>query len=164
MYLSPERCEVFRSLRSLGLSKDLKDTQRQLCCFPDVRHAESIVIDKVLQEKIKALWVHSQQDISSKQEIKIIQKEIESEKEKRRVLKNERTGIKKIMQELKDSGLSGSRINGRRPTSSTPAPTADKPPHSDHDVASENPLLCNESGHLDVPSSMLFTPLQISIF
>ena len=127
-----------------------------------IRHAESIVIDKALQEKIKALRVHSQQDISSKQEIKIIQKEIESEKEKRRVLKNERTGIKKIMQELKDSGLSGSRINGRRPTSSTPAPTADKPPHSDHEVASENPLR-NESRHLDVPSSM-FTPLQISIF
>ena len=37
MYLSPQRCEVLRSLRSLGLSKDLKDTQRPPCCFPDAR-------------------------------------------------------------------------------------------------------------------------------
>ena len=36
MYLSPERREVFSSLRSLGLSKDPKDAQRQPYCFPDV--------------------------------------------------------------------------------------------------------------------------------
>ena len=35
MYLSPERREVFSSLRSLGLSKDPKDAQRQPYCFPD---------------------------------------------------------------------------------------------------------------------------------
>ena len=36
MYLSPERREVFSSLRSLGLSKDPKDAQRQPYRFPDV--------------------------------------------------------------------------------------------------------------------------------
>jgi hypothetical protein len=36
MYPSPERREVFVSLRSLGLSKDPKDPQRQPYCFPDV--------------------------------------------------------------------------------------------------------------------------------
>jgi hypothetical protein len=120
-----------------------------------IRHAESIDIDKALQEQIKAL--RSQQDISSKQEIKNIQKEIESEKEKRRALKIERTRIKKTMQELKDSGLNGSRINGRRPTSSTPTPTADNPPpHSDLDIP-----LPNVNEHLEVPS--MSTLLRISI-
>jgi hypothetical protein len=123
-----------------------------------IRHAESFDIDKALQEKIKALRVRSPQDISSKQEIKILQKEIEGEKEKRRALKMERTRIKKTMQELKDSGLNGSRINGRRPTSSTPTPTADNPPPNS-DV--ENPLI-NVNEHLEAPS--MFTLLRISIF
>ena len=136
-----------------------------------IRHAESIDIDKALQEKIKALRVHSQHDISSKQEIKTIQKEIEIEKEKRRALKIERAGIKKTMQELKDSGLNGSRINGRRPTSSTPAPTGDNLnplPHSDIENPLPPPLLVvptgnvNHSEHLEVPSE--FTLLRFSIF
>jgi hypothetical protein len=123
-----------------------------------IRHAESIDIDKALQEKIKALRVRSQQDVGSKQEIKIIQKEIESEKEKRRALKIERARIKKTMQELKDSGLNGSHINGRRPTSLTPMQTPDNPPpHSDV----ENPLP-NVNEHLEVASK--FTLLRISIF
>jgi hypothetical protein len=36
MYLSPERCVVSMSLRSVGLSKDPKDAQRLPSCFPDV--------------------------------------------------------------------------------------------------------------------------------
>ena len=132
-------------------------------------HAESIDIDKALQEKIKALRVHSQHDISSKQEIKTIQKEIEIKKKKRHALKIERAGIKKTMQELKDSGLNSSRINGRRPTSSTPAPTGDKLnplPHSD--IKNPLPLLVvptgnvNHSEHLEVASE--FTLLHFSIF
>jgi hypothetical protein len=123
-----------------------------------IRHAESIDIDKALHEKIKALRVRSQQDINSKQEIKIIQKEIESEKEKRRSLKIEKSRIKKTLQEFKDSALNGSRINGRRPTSSTPTPKADNPPpHSDV----ENPIP-NLNDHLEVPGR--FTLLHISIF
>ena len=123
-----------------------------------IRHAESMDIDKALQEKIKALRVRSQQDSSSKLEIKIIQKEIEIEKEKRRAMKTEKTCIKKAMQELKDSGLNGSRINGRRPTSSTLTPTADNPPsHSDVDN-----LLPNINEDLEVPS--MFTVVRISLF
>ena len=128
-----------------------------------IQHAESIEIDKALQEKSKALRLRSKQDISSKQEIKIIQKEIEIEKEKRRVLKIKRTGLKKTMQELKDFGLNGSHINGRRPTSSTPAPTADtstttsNTPHSD--VENPQPLVPNVNEHLG-----MFTLVQISIF
>ena len=127
-----------------------------------IRHAESMDIDKALQEKIKALRVRSQQDSSSKQEIKVIQKEIEIEKEKRRELKIEKTRIKKTMQELKDSGLNRSRINGRRPTSSTPTPTAqvDNPP-SRSDIDNFLPNI-NDSEHLEVPS--MFTVLPISLF
>ena len=43
MYLSPERREVFSSLRSLGLSKDPKDAQRQPYRFPDDYLCPSIV-------------------------------------------------------------------------------------------------------------------------
>ena len=132
-----------------------------------IQHAESIEIDKALQEKSKALRLRSKQDISSKQEIKIIQKEIEIEKEKRRVLKIKRTSLKKTMQELKDFGLNGSRINGRRPTtSSTPAPTADtgtttsNTPHSD--VENPQPLVPNVNEHLEAPG--MFTLVRISIF
>lgn len=122
------------------------------------RHAESINIDKTLQEKIKELRSH--QDINSKQEIKILQKQIESEKEKRRTLKIERTSIKKTMQELKDSGLNGSRINGRRPASSTPVPTAEiQVPHSVTVIQEPQP---NVNERLEVPST--FTLLRISIF
>src|SRR5277367_6259550 len=35
MYLSPERCAVSVSLKSLGLSKDPKDAQRRPSCFLD---------------------------------------------------------------------------------------------------------------------------------
>ena len=121
-------------------------------------------IDKALQEKIKALRVHSQQDSSSKQEIKVIQKEIEIEKEKRRALKIEKTRIKKTMQELKDSGLNGSRINGRRPTSSTPTPTAqvDNPP-SRSDIDNFLPNI-NDSEHHDLEVPSMFTVLPISLF
>ena len=66
---------------------------------------ESLEIDKTLQGKIKALRSH--QDISSKQKIKMLQKQVEGEKEKRHALEIERTSIKKSLQELKDSGLNG---------------------------------------------------------
>jgi len=36
MYLSPERCAISTSLRSLDLSKDPKDAERWPPCFPDV--------------------------------------------------------------------------------------------------------------------------------
>jgi hypothetical protein len=136
-----------------------------------IRHAESIDTEKALQEKIKALRVGSQHDISSKQEIKIIQREIECEKEKRRALKIDKAGIKKMIQELKDSGLNGSRINGRRPTSSsTPAPTSDNPPqgppsHPDVGIL-ENPFpnVLNASEHLELPSMFTLQVLRFSIF
>lgn len=123
-----------------------------------LQHAESIDIDKALQEKIKALRSH--QDTSSKQEIKMLQKQAESEKEERRALRNERTGIKKMMQEVKDSGLNGSRVNHHRPMFSTPQAVpklaADSPaPHS-----SIEKTLANVNEHL--PG--MFTLLRNSIF
>ena len=119
-----------------------------------IQHAESIDIEKALHEKIKVIRLRSWQDINSKQEIKIIQKEIESEKEKRRLLKIKSSHIKETMQELKDSGLNGSRINGCRPTSSTPTPTkADNPPPHNLTIPNVN---------IQVPSR--FTILCISIF
>ena len=125
-----------------------------------IRLADSIDIDKSLQEKIKRLRSH--QDISSKREIKILQKQIESEKEKRRTLKIERTSIKKTMLELKDSGLNGSRLNGRRPTSSTPVPTADNPaPHSDIENPPSLPNI-NEHPSLEVPGMFTLLQLQVS--
>ena len=126
------------------------------------RHAESLEIDKTLQGKIKALRSH--QDISSKQEIKMLQKQIEGEKEKRRALEIERTSIKKSLKELKDSGLNRSRFNGCRPRSSsqasTPIPMADNPaPHSDTEKSPDSPPnhdvnILNE--HLEVPSIFCF--------
>jgi hypothetical protein len=154
-----------RSEKRHAWSREKNQTHQELLAQHDalaadletvsIRHAESIDIDKALQEKIKALRSH--QDIGSKQEIKMLQEQIESEKEKRRALKIERTGIKKMMQELKDSGLNGSRINGRRPTSSTPAPTAVNPaPHSDI----EKPL---PNVH-EVPGMSILLSSWISLF
>ena len=105
-------------------------------------HVESLEIDKTLQGKIKALRSH--QDISSKQEIKMLQKQVEGEKEKRHALEIERTSIKKSLQELKDSGLNWSRINGCRPRSSsqalTPVPMADNPaPYLDTEKSPDSP-------------------------
>ena len=126
------------------------------------RHVESLEIDKTLQGKIKAL--HSHQDISSKQEIKMLQKQIEGEKEKMHALKIERTSIKKSSQELKDSGLNGSCINGRRPTSSSqasiPVPMPDNTaPHLDTEKSPDSPPnhdvnVLNE--YLEVPNTFCF--------
>jgi hypothetical protein len=127
-----------------------------------IRHAESIDNDKTLQENIKALRSRQDTSISSKQEIKKLQKQIESEKEKRCALKIERSGIKNMMQELKDSGLNGSRINAHRPTSSTPQamPTAHNSAQSLHsDIENSLPIV---NPHLEVPCK--FTILRISIF
>ncbi|KAF8951490.1 hypothetical protein BDZ97DRAFT_1909987 [Flammula alnicola] len=79
-----------------------------------LRQTESLNVDKALQEQIKVL--RSDQGVNSKEKIKALQKQVETEKEKRRALKTRRQEIKKDIQELKDSGLNGSRINGRRPT------------------------------------------------
>ena len=125
------------------------------------RHAESLEIDKTLQRKIKALRSH--QDISSKQEIKMLQKQIEGEKEKRHALEIERTSIKKSLQELKDSGLNRSCINGCRPRSSsqasTPVPMADNPaPHLDTEKSPDSPPNhdVNVLNELEVPSMFCF--------
>jgi hypothetical protein len=141
-----------RLLQHVTLAAELKTVS--------IRHAESIDIDKALQEKIKTLSSH--QDISSKQEIKILQKQIESEKEKRRTLKIEKTGIKKTMQELKNSGLNRSCINGRWPTSSTPIPTADNPaPHSD---IKNLTALHNINEHPSLEVHLPLFQIRISIF
>jgi hypothetical protein len=141
-----------RSEKRLAWSQEKNQTHKERLLQHDtlaadletvsIRHAESIDIDKTLQEKIKELRSH--QDINSKHEIKMLQKQIESEKEKRCALKIERTSIKKTIQELKDSGLNGSRINGRRPTSSVPVPTVNE--------------------RLEVPGMFSLQVLPISIF
>jgi hypothetical protein len=136
-----------------------------------IRHAESIDIEKVLQDKIKALR-SQESSISSKQEIKMLQKQIKGEKEKRRALKIEKTGIKNSIQELKDFSLNGSRINRRRPTysESTPASvtlplaTAANPaPH--FDVENLKPVDESDSESLRLealaPSTSKFTLLQM---
>jgi hypothetical protein len=155
-----------RSEKRLAWSREKNQTHQERLSQHDtlaaeletisIRHAESIDLDKALHEKIKGLRSH--QDISSKQEIKIVQKQIESEKEKRRALKIERTGIKKTMQELKDSGLSGSRINGRRPASSTPIPPVDNPA-GQSDIEKSLPNI-NESPNLEIPSMFTFVGSQ----
>jgi ATP-dependent Lon protease len=118
-----------------------------------IRHVESIDIKKTLQGKIKAHCSESHKDITLKQEIKILQKQIKSEKEKRCALKIERAGIKKMIQELKDSGLNGSRINGRRPTSSTPGPATSSVP------TAVNPLAAPQSD-IDKPLPNVNEPLD----
>jgi hypothetical protein len=151
-----------RSEKRLAWSREKNQTHQERLSQHDtlaaelettsIRHAESIELNKSLQDKIKALRSH--QDISSKQEIKDLQKQIETEKEKRRALKIERTGIKKTMQGLKDSGLNGSRINGRRPASSTPIPTVDNPA-GQSDIEASLPNI-NESPNLETPSMFIF--------
>ena len=72
------------------------------------------------------------------------------------MLKIKRTDLRKTMQELKDFGLNRSCINGHRPTSSTPVPTAhtstttSNTPHSD--VENPQPLVPNVNEHLEAPS------------
>jgi len=78
------------------------------------QQTESLNLDKSLQAQIKAL--RDNHDIDWKERIKVLQKQVEDEKEKRREFKNRRQVINVAIQELKDNGLSGSRVNGRRPT------------------------------------------------
>lgn len=77
------------------------------------QQTESLNLDKSLQAQIKAL--RDNHDIDWKERIKALQQQVEDEKEKRRGFKNRRQVINVAIQELKDNGLSGSRINGRRP-------------------------------------------------
>jgi len=77
------------------------------------QQTESLNLDKSLQAQIKAL--RDNHDIDWKERIKALQQQVEDEKEKRRGFKNRRQVINVAIQELKDNGLSGSRINGHRP-------------------------------------------------
>jgi hypothetical protein len=81
-----------------------------------LQQAESLNLDKLLQGQIKML--RDNQEIDWKEKIKALQQQVEDEKEKRRGYKNRRQVINKSVQELKDNGLSGTRVNGRRPTHS----------------------------------------------
>ena len=85
------------------------------------QQAESIKLDKLLQAQIKTL--RDNRDHDWKEKIKAVQQEVEVEKEKRRGYKSRRLLINQSIQELKDNGLSGTRVNGRRPTFSAGSST-----------------------------------------
>lgn len=74
------------------------------------QQAESLTLDKSLQAQIKTL--RDNQDTGWKEKIKALQKQVDDEKQKRRGYKNRRQVINNSIQELKDMGLNGSRVNG----------------------------------------------------
>jgi len=78
------------------------------------QQTESLDLDKSLQAQIKAL--RDTHDIDWKERIKALEQQVEDEKEKWRGFKNRWQVINVAIQELKDNGLSGSRINGHCPT------------------------------------------------
>ena len=85
------------------------------------QQAESIKLDKLLQAQIKTL--RDNRDHDWKEKIKVVQQEVEVEKEKRRGYKSQRLLINQSIQELKDNGLSGAQVNGCRPTLSAGSST-----------------------------------------
>ena len=88
------------------------------------QQADSLKLDKSLQAQIQIL--RDNKNANWKDEIKAIQQQIEAEKEKRRGYKTQRQIINKSIQGLKDDGLSGARIHGRRPALSAENTTAEK--------------------------------------
>lgn len=88
------------------------------------QHAESLKLEKSLQAQIQILRVN--QNPNWKEEIKALQQQVEAEKKKRRGYKNQRQVVNKSIQELKDNGLSGARLHGRRPALSVESKTVEK--------------------------------------
>ena len=74
------------------------------------QQTESLNLDKSLQAQIKALQNNC--DINQKGRLKALQQQVKDEKKKQWELKNQQQVIDIAIQELKDNGLSGSRING----------------------------------------------------
>jgi hypothetical protein len=88
------------------------------------QQAESLKLEKSLQAQIQTL--RDNPNANLKEEIKALQQQVEAEKEKRRGYKNQRQVINKSIQELKDNGLSGARLHGRRPALSVENKTVGK--------------------------------------
>jgi len=88
------------------------------------QQANSLELDKSLQAQIQTL--RNNQNTNWKEEIKALQQQVEAEKEKRRGYKNRRQVVNKSIQELKDNGLSGARVHGRRPALSVESKPVDK--------------------------------------
>lgn len=91
--------------------------------FISSQQAESLKLDKSLQAQIQML--RDNRNSNWKEEIKDLQQQIEAEKEKRRGYKNQQQIINKSIQGLKDNGLSGARLHGRRPALSVEKRTAE---------------------------------------
>ncbi|KIJ93662.1 hypothetical protein K443DRAFT_134976 [Laccaria amethystina LaAM-08-1] len=111
------------------------------------QQAESMKLDKFLQTQIKTL--RDNQDSDWKEKIKAVQQEVEAEKEKRRGFKSQRQLINQSIQELKDNGLSGARVNGRRSTLSAGRSAAE---HELYDV------LGNDMGELSKSPMVIRSP------
>jgi DNA repair exonuclease SbcCD ATPase subunit len=88
------------------------------------QQADSLKLEKSLREQIQTL--RDIQNANWKEEIKTLQQQIEAEKEKRRGYKNRRQVVNKSIQELKDNGLSGARLHGRRPAHSAESMIVEK--------------------------------------
>ena len=88
------------------------------------QQADSLKLDKSLHAEIQTL--RDNKDVNWKEKVKALQQQVEEEKEKRRGYKNQRLVVSKSIQELKDNGLSGVRLHGRRPALSVESKTVEK--------------------------------------
>ena len=90
------------------------------------QQADSLKLDKSLQAQIQMLRDNKDSDVDWKEKIKALQQQVEEEKEKRRGYKNQRLVVNKSIQELKDNGLSGARLHGRRSALSVESKTVER--------------------------------------
>ena len=88
------------------------------------QQAESLKLDKLLQAQIQML--RETQIADWKEESKVLQQQIEAEKEKRQGYENQQQIINKSIQELKDNSLSGTQLHGRHPALSVESKTMEK--------------------------------------
>lgn len=77
---------------------------------------ESVAISKTLEEEIKSLRSTPAAASDSQEKIKKLQNQITIEKQQRRDLRARKVQVKSSINELRETSLSGVRVNGRRPS------------------------------------------------
>jgi chromosome segregation ATPase len=77
---------------------------------------ESVATSKTLEEEIKSLRSNPAVASDSHEKIKKLQNQITVEKQERRDLRARKVQVKSSINELRETSLSGVRLNGRRPS------------------------------------------------
>lgn len=111
-----------RNSRKLGLRntqvEDYKDLQEERRIGAE-RSKESLDRERDLQQKVKAIqeqYKGQRKPDALKEEFDVLRRDIEAEKNLRRSWRERQKAIDEMVKQLKDNGLSGARLIGRRPS------------------------------------------------